>query len=90
MHVHSIEHTMPDKPTDRPGAGTDHIQFDPPRWLESHVERPLRDGRCLLRLATPTGEGNDLERQVLGKHGVGTVTYFARYTIEGLVPPSTG
>jgi hypothetical protein len=49
-------------------------------------EQALRDGRFLLRVATPTEERKDAASRILHEHGAEQVRFFGRFSIEKLTP----
>jgi hypothetical protein len=51
---------------------------------KDEYERALRDGRFLLRVATPTEEQKERASQILHEHGAHMVRFFGRFTIEDM------
>jgi hypothetical protein len=66
--------------------GLENVEME----VKAHYEQALRDGKYVLRVATPTDERKDLAKHILAEHGASAVNYFGRYTIEVSVPPITG
>jgi hypothetical protein len=54
---------------------------------KDRYERQMRDGRYVVRVATPTDERKDVALQILNRHGAHDATYMGRFTIERLQTP---
>jgi hypothetical protein len=54
---------------------------------KNRYEQAMRENRFVVSVAAPTAERKANATQILREHGAHTVTFFARHTIEHIVPP---
>jgi hypothetical protein len=56
---------------------------------KEQYEQAMRDGRFVLRVATPTAERKERASQILHEQGARMVRFHGRFAIEGMRPPDS-
>ena len=65
-------------------VGLENIEME----RKAFYERAMREGRFVVLVAAPTEEHKDRASEALAKHQAHAVSFFGRFTIESIVPPS--
>lgn len=64
--------------------GVENIEME----RKERYEQAMREGHYVILVATATEERKDRAAEILAKHNAHTVSFYARFTIEDIVPPA--